>query len=93
MCIRDRYEVTQGQYKKIVGSNPSYINNCGDDCPVEQVSWDDAQAFISRLNSQTGKRYRLPTEVEWHYACTSGGKSEEYCGSNNVHAAGVVEKQ
>jgi formylglycine-generating enzyme required for sulfatase activity len=53
---------------------------------VEQVSWNDAQNFISKLNSQTGKRYRFPTEAEWHYACTSGGKNEEYCGGNNVDA-------
>jgi formylglycine-generating enzyme required for sulfatase activity len=79
-----KYEVTQGQYQKIMGTNPSYFSSCGEDCPVEQVRWDDAQAFISRLNNQSGRRYRLPTEAEWHYACTSGGKSEEYCGGNNV---------
>jgi len=81
-----KYEVTQGQYKRIMGSNPSHFSSCGDDCPVEKVSWDDAQSFISRLNSQSGRNYRLPTEAEWQYACTSGGKNEEYCGGNDVDA-------
>jgi hypothetical protein len=81
-----KYEVTQGQYKRIMGSNPSRFSSCGDDCPVEQVSWNDAQNFINRLNSQTGRRFRLPTEAEWEYACRSGGKNEEYCGGNNVDA-------
>ncbi|MEI6205990.1 MAG: SUMF1/EgtB/PvdO family nonheme iron enzyme [Desulfuromonadales bacterium] len=80
------YEVTQGQYRRIMGSNPSHFSSCGDDCPVEEVSWDDAQSFISRLNSQTGGRYRLPTETEWEYACRSGGRNEEYCGGNEVGA-------
>lgn len=79
-----QYEVTQWQYQNIMGSNPSRFSSCGDDCPVEQVSWEDAQSFITRLNSETGKRYRLPTEAEWEYACRSGGKNEEYCGGNNV---------
>ena len=81
-----KFAVTQGQYKRIMGSNPSSFISCGDDCPVERVSWDDAQSFISKLNSQTGKKYRLPTEAEWEYACRSGGKNEEYCGGNNIDA-------
>ena len=81
-----KYEVTQGQWRAVMGANPSYFPNCGDDCPVEQVSYDDIQGFISRLNSQqTGQRYRLPTEAEWEYACRAGGM-ETYCGSNNVGA-------
>ena len=62
-------EVTQGQWKEIMGNNRSTFNTCGDDCPVEQVSWNDAQAFIQKLNAKTGKQYRLPTEAEWEYAC------------------------
>ena len=81
-----KYDVTQGQYKQVMGSNPSYYKQCGDNCPVESVSWNDAQAFINRLNSMTGKRYRLPTETEWEYACRSGGKNEEYCGGDNIDA-------
>ncbi|HXE97025.1 MAG TPA: formylglycine-generating enzyme family protein [Dongiaceae bacterium] len=81
-----KYEVTQGQYERITGTNPSYFSGCGDDCPVENVNWHDAQSFISQLNSQTGKHYRLPTEAEWEYACRSGGKSEKYCGGDNIDA-------
>lgn len=87
-----KYEVTQGQWQRIMGSNPSKFSSCGDDCPVEQVSWNDVQSFISKLNSQTGKRYRLPTEAEWQYACTSGGKDEEYCGGNDVDAVAWYDK-
>ena len=81
-----KFDVTQGQYKQVMGSNPSHFSSCGDNCPVENVSWLDAQAFISRLSSQAGKQYRLPSEAEWEYACHSGGKNEEYCGGDNIDA-------
>ncbi|MCE1225570.1 MAG: SUMF1/EgtB/PvdO family nonheme iron enzyme [Geobacteraceae bacterium] len=80
-----KYEVTQGQWKKVMGGNPSEFVSCGDNCPVEQVSWNDVQQFISRLNSQSSTNYRLPTEAEWEYACRAGG-TEEYCGSNDINA-------
>jgi formylglycine-generating enzyme required for sulfatase activity len=67
-----KYPVTQGQWKKVMGSNPSYFSSGGDQCPVEKVSWDDAQAFIQKLNQQTGHSYRLPSEAEWEYACRAG---------------------
>ena len=76
-------EVTQGQWRAVMGNNPSSFSNCGDTCPVEKVSWNDAKEFISRLNSKTGKQYRLPTEAEWEVACRAGGQ-HEYCGSDNV---------
>jgi formylglycine-generating enzyme required for sulfatase activity len=84
-------EVTQGQWKAVMGNNPSNFSNCGDTCPVEQVSWDDAQEFIRRLNAKTGKQYRLPSETEWEYACR-GGANQTYCGSNNVDAVAVYNK-
>jgi Uncharacterized conserved protein len=65
-------EVTQGQWVEIMGSNPSYFKECGKDCPVESVSWNDVQEFIRRLNKKTGKNYRLPTEAEWEYAARAG---------------------
>jgi formylglycine-generating enzyme required for sulfatase activity len=66
-------EVTQGQWRTLMGNNPSFFSGCGDDCPVEQVSWDDAQQFIWRLNQLDGaEKYRLPTEAEWEYACRAG---------------------
>jgi len=66
-------EVTQGQWRSVTGSDLFYFKNCGDDCPVEQVSWNDAQEFIRRLNKKEGgSRYRLPTEAEWEYAARAG---------------------
>jgi formylglycine-generating enzyme required for sulfatase activity len=63
-------EVTQKQWAQVMGSNPSSFKDCGDGCPVENVSWDDAQEFIRRLNQKGGgKGYRLPSEAEWEYAC------------------------
>jgi formylglycine-generating enzyme required for sulfatase activity len=88
VCLSDfmisKFEITQGQWKQIMGNNPAYFKICGDDCPIENVNWDDVQEFISRLNKASGKEYRLPTEAEWEYACRSGGKSEKFCGGNDV---------
>ena len=65
-------EVTQGQWKAVMGNNPSYFKDC-DDCPVEQVSWNDVQEFIKKLNQNEGvDKYRLPTEAEWEYAARAG---------------------
>jgi formylglycine-generating enzyme required for sulfatase activity len=69
-------QVTQGQWKKVMGDNTSRFENCGDNCPVENVFWDDAQGFIRKLNRMEGTRkYRLPTEAEWEYACRAGSIS------------------
>ncbi|MES9904545.1 MAG: formylglycine-generating enzyme family protein [Sedimenticola sp.] len=77
-----KYEVTQAQWRAVMGDNPSHFKGC-DNCPVEQVSWDDIQGFIETLNRKTGKQYRLPTEAEWEYACRSGGRDEKYCGGSS----------
>ncbi|MGK5094309.1 SUMF1/EgtB/PvdO family nonheme iron enzyme [Deltaproteobacteria bacterium TL4] len=86
VCLDDFYlgktEVTQGQWQKVMGNNPSNFKN-GDNYPVEQVSWNDIQIFLQRLNQQGGK-YRLPTEAEWEYASRSGGKRERYSGSDSI---------
>lgn len=76
-------EVTQAQWRAVMGSNPSGFSGCNS-CPVEQVSWNDIHSYIKKLNEKTGERYRLPSEAEWEYACRSGGKEEEYCGGNDV---------
>ncbi len=69
-------EVTQGQWKGVMGYNPSSFKKCGDDCPVEQVSWNESQEFIQKLNKLEGtNRYRLPTEAEWEYASRAGTES------------------
>jgi formylglycine-generating enzyme required for sulfatase activity len=78
-----KYEVTQGQWKAITGANPSHFSSCGDTCPVENVSWNDVEEFIKKLNSKTGKSYRLPTEAEWEYAARSSGKKEKYAGTDS----------
>lgn len=68
-----RYEVTQGQWQAVMGSNPSHFKDCGANCPVEQVSWNDAQDFINKLNEPNdGYKYRLPSEAELEYACRAG---------------------
>jgi formylglycine-generating enzyme required for sulfatase activity len=83
-----KYEVTQAQWVAVMGSNPSHFY--GDNLPVEEVSWDDAQEFIQALNSITGRRYRLPTEAEWEYAARGGSLSRGYmfAGSNNPDDVG-----
>ena len=77
-------EVTQALWKAVMGSNPS--DSKGDNLPVEQVSWDDCQVFIQKLNQLTGKQFRLPTESEWEYAARGGRKSRgyKYAGGNNI---------
>lgn len=69
-------EVTQALWEAVMGSNPS--NHKGDNLPVENVSWDDCQVFIQKLNQLTGKQFRLPTEAEWEYAARGGRKSQGY---------------
>ena len=75
-------EVTQGPWRAITGSNPSEFSKCGDNCPVEMVSWDDVQAFIKKLNEKTGKNYRLPSEAEWEYAARAGTQTAYSFGDN-----------
>jgi sulfatase modifying factor 1 len=65
-------EVTQGQWKAVMGRNPSHFSNCGNGCPVENISWNDIQKFIRKLKQKGGKQYRLPTEAEWEYAARAG---------------------
>jgi len=81
-----KYEVTQAQWKAVMGNNPSYFK--GDNLPVESISWYDVQEFIKKLNQRTGKHYRLPTEAEWEYAARGGNKSRgyKYSGSDNIES-------
>ena len=84
-----RYEVTQAQWRAVMGGNPAELYNTGcDNCPVENVSWDDVQGFLHKLNQQTGKAYRLPTEAEWEFAARGGNQSKgyKYAGSDDVGA-------
>ena len=79
-----KYEVTQALWRAVMGSNPSKFK--GDNLPVEQVSWNDCQTFINRLNSYTGRNFRLPTEAEWEFAARGGNYSHhyKYSGSNYI---------
>jgi formylglycine-generating enzyme required for sulfatase activity len=71
-------EVTQGQWKAIMGENSSFFKNCGDNCPVENVSLIDIKVFIDHLNQNNNRIYRLPTEIEWEYAARAGGTDTLY---------------
>lgn len=104
MCVDGfwlgRYELTQAQWQRIMGENPASINRVPGR-PVNQVSWQDVQSFLQRLNALgSGGKYRLPTEAEWEYACRSAGRAEKYAGgtetseraagSTYIHAVGWV---
>jgi formylglycine-generating enzyme required for sulfatase activity len=84
-----KYEVTQSQWREVMGTNRSLHSDC-DQCPEEQVSWDDAQVFIEKLNAMTGRQYRLPTEAEWEFSARGGreGKGYVYSGSNDLNEVG-----
>jgi formylglycine-generating enzyme required for sulfatase activity len=91
VCLDDfyiaKFKVTQGQWKHVLGTDPSHFKNC-DDCPVENVSWNDTQEFIRVMNRRTGKNYRLLTEAEWEYAARSRGKREKWAGTSSVSELG-----
>lgn len=81
-------EVTQELWKAVMGNNPSVFK--GDKKPVENVSWDDCQSFISRLNAITGMNFRLPTEAEWEFAARGGNNSRhyQYSGGTSLYEVG-----
>jgi len=90
-----RYEVTQEEWKTVMGTNPSsfwgFIRFKGAKRPVENVSWNDCQEFIRRLNKMTGMTFRLPTEAEWEYAARGGNRHDDYkyAGSNDIDTVAV----
>ena len=76
-----KYEVTQSQWLAVMGSYPSHFSNCGGNCPVEEVSWNDVQEFIRKLNVRSGgNRYGLPTEAEWEYGARAGTTTDTCAG-------------
>jgi formylglycine-generating enzyme len=84
-----KYEVTQAQWKEIMGDNPSYFTG-NDNNPVEQVSWEDVQLFIRKLNAKYSEHFRLPTEQEWEFAARGGLKSKNFRYSGSNDASGVA---
>jgi len=80
-------EVTQAQYERVMGSNPSQVKESGPDAPVEEVSWEDAAEFCRRLSGMVEEKaaeYRLPTEAEWEYACRGGTTAARCFGDDEV---------
>ncbi len=85
-------EVTQGQWRSVMGNNLSRFSSCGSYCPVDNVSWNDAKEFIRKLNAKEGAgKYRLPTEAEWEYACRAGSDTK-YANGNSIDVMGWYDK-
>ncbi len=88
-----RFEVTQREWKAVMGNEPSFFK-ASDDLPIENVSWTDCQDFLAKLNQMTGKHYRLPTEAEWEFEARGGNLSRgyDYAGDNDIKAVAWYEK-
>jgi formylglycine-generating enzyme required for sulfatase activity len=87
-----KYPITQAQWMGVMSYNPSFFKN--PDCPVDSISWDDCQKFISKLNVKTKKKFRLPTEAQWEFAARGGklSKGYNYAGSNNINVVAWYDK-
>lgn len=88
-----KYEVTVGQWRKVMTRDPSRPFSCKEElCPADNVTFAEIEEFIRRLNAKAGgQRYRLPTEAEWEYAARSGGRVERYSGGNDVESVSFFD--
>lgn len=88
-----KYEVTQGQWQKVMAQNPAFFRD-SESFPVANISWNDVQEFIRKLKDSNGGKYefRLPTEGEWEYACRSGGAHEKFSGGDNAERVAWFKK-
>lgn len=83
-----KFELTQAQWRAVMGTSPSYFSDC-DDCPVEHVSWYDVKEFIQKLNQASGRNYTLPTEAQWEYAAGGGATNRtKWAGTNDENSLG-----
>jgi len=86
-CVNDFYigkhEVTQDQWRAVMGTEPTHTLQCRGTCPVVFVSWSMVQEFVGKLNGLTKRKYRLPTEAEWEYAARSRGQAQKYPGTDS----------
>jgi formylglycine-generating enzyme required for sulfatase activity len=80
-----RTEVTQRQWRAVMGDTPSTNKECGESCPVDSVSWNDVQTYLKKLRDLTGHEYRLPSEAEWEYAARAGTSSTYWWGEDANH--------
>jgi formylglycine-generating enzyme required for sulfatase activity len=78
-------EVTQKQWRAIMGSYTGKFGDCGDDCPADGISWSEAQAFVKKLSERTGETYRLPSEAEWEYSARAGTTGPYWWGTTASH--------
>ena len=83
-----KYPVSQLEWISIMGQNPSANPKCGGSCPVENMTWTEAQEFIRRLNSRGTPKYRLPTEAEWEYAARGGDRKRTWAGTSDPSQLG-----
>lgn len=90
--LLSRTEVTQGQWRAVMGGPPFVFSGCGgsDDCPVTSISWTEAQLFATKLSQKTGKNYRLPSEAEWEYAARAGSRGQWSFGDNEPQLKGYA---